>query len=211
MLLLACTEHNILSRWSNALADTKNIIVSANLNQLRNKLHNLGGVTVILHSTLAGIKSDNNIYKLLHDFPNAGFLVLADAPNEFQGVELVRNGALGYANTYIKPDVLHEAVKVIELGELWVSKRLLEWLVNHCHVVEHHKNEIGTYMALDSLTKSEKHVIEHLAEGSKNKEIANKLNITERTVKAHLTSIYSKTGVKDRLHLALLVHNYCTN
>jgi DNA-binding NarL/FixJ family response regulator len=50
-------------------------------------------------------------------------------------------------------------------------------------------------------------VVGHLLDGHTNKQIAQKLQITERTVKAHLTSIYRKTGVSDRLHLALLVNN----
>ncbi|MFT4574653.1 MAG: DNA-binding NarL/FixJ family response regulator, partial [Marinomonas primoryensis] len=41
-----------------------------------------------------------------------------------------------------------------------------------------------------------------------NKKIAHELDITERTVKAHLTSIFKKTNTKDRLALALLAQNY---
>jgi len=207
MLLLASTDKKIISRWKDNLNNDKNIIEVNNLTSLRNKLHKSIGATVILHSRLNGVNDDADICKLLNDFPKVGLLILTDVPDEHQGISFIRNGALGYANTYIKPELLVEAIKVIELGEIWVSKRLLQWMMNHCHDTEEHNKEMGSYLALDTLTPSEKHVTEHLLEGNNNKQIARKLNITERTVKAHLTSVYSKTGVKDRLHLALLVHN----
>ena len=148
-----------------------------------------------------------DINKLVQDFPETGLLALADIPDEHEGVNLIRGGALGYANTLLKPEVLREALKVVELGEVWISKRLLHWMVNHCREIDRVESDVGSYLALDTLTPSERHVALHLSLGDNNKQIARKLNITERTVKAHLTSIYSKTGVKDRLHLALLVHN----
>ena len=207
MLMLASTDKKIMSRWKANLNNDKNIIEVNNLTSLRNKLCKLNSVTVVLHRGLNGVNDDTDIIKLLNDFPKAGLFILTDIPDEYQGISFIRNGALGYANTYIKPELLVEALKVIELGEIWVSKRLLKWMMNHCNSIDDHRKDIGSYLALESLTPSEKHVTEQLVEGNNNKQIARMLNITERTVKAHLTSVYSKTGVKDRLHLALLVHN----
>ncbi|MEJ2142925.1 MAG: response regulator transcription factor [Gammaproteobacteria bacterium] len=209
MLILACADKKILKRWQDAFEGDKNYLVVSNTSSLKNRLKNQPDVTVILHRLLPGISdSDDATVNQLHaSYPDARLMVLADVPHEQQGIDFIRSGILGYANSLISPEILREAIKVIELGEIWVSKRLLEWMVNHCRDVEQHTKDLGSYLALDMLTPSEKHVIEHLVEGNNNKEIARKLNITERTVKAHLTSIYSKTGVKDRLHLALLVHN----
>jgi len=57
----------------------------------------------------------------------------------------------------------------------------------------------------EGLTQREVEVATLLKQGLSNKLIARELNITERTVKAHIAAIFQKKGVKDRLHLALLL------
>lgn len=208
MFILACADHRIQLRWKKALSEQQEHITVDNFLSLKTRLRGLKRATVILHRSLPGLASQEQLVRLVKDFPDCGFMVLEDIPNEHLGIELVREGVLGYANTHINPELLREAMRVIELGEVWVSKRLLHWMVSHCREFDGINNDLGSYLALDTLTRSERRVAEYLAEGNNNKQIARQLNITERTVKAHLTSIYGKTGVKDRLHLALLVHNY---
>lgn len=208
VLVLACADRRILSRWKKALSDREKVFTVDNFLSLKTRLRAFKKATVILHKSLPGLAAQQQIIQLVKEHTACGFMVLEDIPNEHLGIELVREGVLGYANTHIKPELLREAMRVIELGEVWVSKRLLHWMVSHCREFDGIKNDLGSYLALDTLTRSERHVAECLAEGNNNKQIARRLNITERTVKAHLTSIYGKTGVRDRLHLALLVHNY---
>jgi len=207
MLILACADRKILTRWKSALDSDDNIVDVKHFSALKQRLRGTNRATVVLHTSLPGVHDLVDIIKLVKDFPETGLLALADIPDEHEGVNLIRGGVHGYANTLLKPEVLREALKVVELGEVWISKRLLHWMVNHCHEIDRVESDVGSYLALDTLTPSERHVALHLSRGDNNKQIAHKLNITERTVKAHLTSIYSKTGVKDRLHLALLVHN----
>ena len=58
----------------------------------------------------------------------------------------------------------------------------------------------------DSLPLREKEVAQRAAVGRSNQEIADELGITERTVRAHMTAVFEKLGVNDRLTLALKVH-----
>jgi DNA-binding NarL/FixJ family response regulator len=60
---------------------------------------------------------------------------------------------------------------------------------------------------LEKLTKREQEVATEASKGLSNKEIARILSITERTVKAHLASIFERLGAKDRLQLALMLNN----
>ena len=62
--------------------------------------------------------------------------------------------------------------------------------------------------SLDGLTPREKEIVQQIGGGSSNKEIAYHLHVSEKTVKAHLTSIFRKLGVSDRLHLALYVNGH---
>lgn len=207
MIILATADDKIYARWQRGVGIQAEAVTVNSLTGLRHSLDSHPEATVLLHCILPGLSGLPEIKSLITTYPRANLFVLVDVPQEQQGIGLIRAGVLGYANTHIRPDILQEAVKVIELGEIWASKRLLQWMVNHCGSPEQMKQSLGSYMALDSLTPGEKKVVEHLLTGDNNKEIARKLQITERTVKAHLTTIYRKTGVKDRLHLALLVNN----
>ena len=62
----------------------------------------------------------------------------------------------------------------------------------------------------DELTGREQMVAEQVALGASNREIAEKLEITERTVKAHLSAIFAKLGARDRVQLALKMNNIPT-
>ncbi|MBI1423088.1 MAG: hypothetical protein GC149_06455 [Gammaproteobacteria bacterium] len=210
MIILATADNKIASRWRASLDNPENVVVVGSVTALKVQLRQSPRSTVILHGSLPGISVVSDIKELLKTDPDANLFVLADVPDEQQGIELIRAGVLGYANTHIRQDILKEAFKVIELGEIWVSKRLMQWLVNHCGPSDQYLTALANYAGLGDLTPAEQKVIEHLLNGNTNKQIALQLQITERTVKAHLTSIFRKTGVKDRLHLALLVNHYET-
>lgn len=210
MIILATAEPKTGTRWRSAFKPGTAILPVESFASLRTCLRTHPNETVLLHRTLPGIRGIADIVSLINDNSDANLFVLADVPQEQEGIELIRQGVLGYANTHVRPDILNEAVKVIELGEIWASKRLLQWMVNHCGSLDRYKQNMGSYMSLDNLTPGERKIVGRLIEGDTNKQIAHKLQITERTVKAHLTSIFRKTGVSDRLHLALLVNNIGT-
>lgn len=207
MIILATADKKIYRRWLDSLESPTEVRSADSLSNLRDQLRQYPAATIILHESLPGLEGVAEIDAVVSQFPRCQLFVLADIPEEHQGIEMIRAGVLGYANTHIRHDILREALKVISLGEIWVSKRLLQWLVNHCGPSLVTEKVLTTRKAMERLTPSEQRVIEHLLNGNSNKQIARKLQITERTVKAHLTSIFRKTGVKDRLHLALLVNH----
>ena len=94
---------------------------------------------------------------------------------------------------------------MITNGGVWMGQDLLKRLI-----------EVSTSLAgnqaaqvdkhLNRLTKREKQVAIEAAKGLSNKEISRILKITERTVKAHLSSTFERLGAKDRLHLALMLN-----
>ena len=99
-------------------------------------------------------------------------------------------------------------MSVVESGEIWCGKDFIQSLIeqNASTIPEQHwGGEV-----LDSLSDREHAVAILVAKGLSNKAIANDMAITERTVKAHLTAIYKKLSVKDRLALALLIQHHVT-
>lgn len=175
----------------------------SNFPQLWKALESYPEHLAIIHFSLEGITGVEDIKRLHDTYSDSKILMLEDVPDERRGVELIKSGILGYGNTYLEPSVLTEAIKVISMGEIWISKRIIQWLANHCSQDTSESTLSNTNSLFRSLTPSEISIMNYLLDGDSNKSIARKLGITERTVKAHLTSIYRKTGIKDRLHLVL--------
>ena len=211
MIVICSKNQNILDRWKNALHDHHVVNESTSLTQLEKTLITSPDI-VILHASLPGLDTLEHLQALLRKYSNTRFLVLSDKPNEKNAFQLLRCGVYGYSNTYLSAKLLSEAIKQIQGGEVWMGKRLTRFL-SEC-LLEDLNNE-DTEAAADEaeeclthLTPKEKEVAKRIAHGCSNKCIANKLKISERTVKAHLTSIFEKTGINDRVHLALLLNSH---
>jgi len=109
---------------------------------------------------------------------------------------LMAKGIVGILPPSADSDLLRKALKAISLGELWLDRATLMKLVA-CM-----KQSAPNVR----LAQREKEIISHICQGFRNKEIAQKLNISEQTVKSHCNRIYKKLGVSDRLQLALYSH-----
>jgi len=114
----------------------------------------------------------------------------------------MRAGARGVFLTHRKPEVLISAVKKVCDGELWINRSLTaELLAGLSHRPEQHENE-----KIASLTARELEVVRLIAKGLTNKDVASRLSITEKTVRNHLTVVYSKLELSSRLELAVYSH-----
>ncbi len=97
-------------------------------------------------------------------------------------------------------------------GEIWAPRRLVPGLIAELvSLIANRKKEglqpkLGP--GLESLTERQRAVADLIGGGASNKEVAERLKISERTVKAHLTGAFRNLGVSDRLQLALLLQGY---
>lgn len=134
-------------------------------------------------------------------------VVLADDPDERVVLEALAAGAAGCCNSRAAPAVLRQVALVVANGGLWVGQSLLTRLVG---ATTRRLIQVGEARADDGwaapLSAREAEVARLVGEGAANREIAARLDITERTVKAHLTAIFEKLGVRDRLQLSLRVN-----
>jgi DNA-binding NarL/FixJ family response regulator len=132
--------------------------------------------------------------------------LLSDLPNEEEGLAFLKLGIVGYANTYISPERLSEAVRVITGGAVWLGQKVMQRLILDSYTKAKEKAVSDSEKKIGSLTKRELEIANLIAQGQSNLEIAANFDITERTVKAHLSSIYEKTKTGSRLNLALLIN-----
>lgn len=123
--------------------------------------------------------------------PNAKIIILSSFIDEDFVRDAMRLGVQGFLSKHAGPTALRDAIYAAMRGELPLDDKAVKVLA---------EQQIDL---LASISKRERQVIGLVAEGLSNKAIAKDLNITEKTVKAHLTNIFSKLGLKDRLQLAL--------
>lgn len=128
-------------------------------------------------------------------------LVLHRTPDIQTAKHVLTHGAKGYGNALMRSHFLISAVQTIEEGMIWLYPEFTTMLIVDIPVKEENENLIK----LDVLSEREQEVALLLKDGLTYKEIAEKLDITPRTIKAHAANTYKKLSVKDRLGLALLL------
>lgn len=134
-------------------------------------------------------------------------VVLADEPDETVVAESLALGASGCCNTHAAPEVLRQVALVVENGGLWVGQNLLQRLVGGTSRALGTRSERqGNETWFSLLSDREAQVARLVAGGASNREIASELSITERTVKAHLSAVFEKLGLRDRLQLSLRIN-----
>lgn len=122
-------------------------------------------------------------------------------PTETEASTLIARGFTGYLHAYSPVPVLGSALNTIALGGVWLGRQLMSRMLRELDT-----RLPGKAQWTESLTSREQEVAERAARGESNQEIADALGITERTVRAHVSSVFEKLGVNDRLKLALKVH-----
>lgn len=112
---------------------------------------------------------------------------------------LIDRGVVGILTHFSTSPLLKKAVHAVTSGELWFDRKTLSLLATQ---------DSRTRQRDIHLTNSEKEIISLLCQGFRNKEIAQKRNISEQTVKSHCNKAYKKFQVTDRLQLALEVYEH---
>ncbi len=98
------------------------------------------------------------------------------------------------------PDKLFTAIRSVANGELAFSDEVAQSVLTAMS----QETQVERASNLQRLSERERQIAYLVARGMKNRDIAQQLSISENTVKRHLQSIFSKTGAKDRLELAVL-------
>jgi DNA-binding NarL/FixJ family response regulator len=131
----------------------------------------------------------------------ARVLVLTSATEPASASLAVRSGAAGVLYKDVDPDALVRAIRSVYDGHLLLAPEAAALLVRAA-------NTRSPGAGLDTLTGREREVLAELAKGRSNREIARALGVSEKTVKAHVSSVLAKLGVQDRTQAALLAVRY---
>ncbi len=197
--IFLCPNGNMLDNWKQAFpaALVSASLVTVPVNE---------PVVFWVHANANNVGWLENILASIDKkFKASKIIVLANTPNQSDALTVMRRGAVGYCHAYSAPSMLKELKTVVVHGGIWLGNDLLKTLIGAAKEVTHTASS-NVEKALELLTSREKQVALEASKGYSNKEIARLLNITERTVKAHVSATLEKLGVKDRLQLALVLN-----
>ncbi|MEO6823278.1 MAG: response regulator transcription factor [Nitrosospira sp.] len=213
MILLASSSQENLSRWEPAVSDYAPVFHSTSLNSVKKELVRIKPQILLLDYHLPILVGSDGISSLMKLNPETRVILLTPPLSDEIEWSLFRTGIRGCCRIDIEPKQLKYVVEAVQKGELWIRRALSGHLLSELVVITHEKNNMkqGISDLLENLTRREGEIATLVGNGESNKQIARRLDITERTVKAHLTEVFRKLEVADRLKLALMVKGSLTS
>jgi DNA-binding NarL/FixJ family response regulator len=210
MIFIASASKRIRQLWIKGLPGRSSLVEVPDQTTLLETAAVCKPSIILLDHGLPGLNGINGIATLSQLFPSTPIILLSDNLDDKEIIRALKVGASGYCHRDIDGALLVKAIHVVQKGEIWVGRRIIHALLKELSsrtTAQHHNTETWRHLRdrLVCLTPRELQVAQMVGKGALNKQIAVGMNITERTVKAHLTSIFRKLNLSDRLQLALAV------
>ena len=156
---------------------------------------------ILLDVDMPGMTGLQLIRELRPRLPETQIVMLSVSGDEATVLEAMRHGAAGYLTKDLGPEALQRAVRGVRDGDLPMSRRMAARTLRR--FIEGTGSEIGDDgSALSLLSSRETEVLAHLAEGLTDREIADALVISPRTVESHVSNVLRKLGVRNRAEAA---------
>ncbi len=178
-----------------------------NLELLKNNLVRITPSILLLDYDLPQLGGTAGVAELMKLSPETRVIILSNPISAETEWELFRAGVRGCCHKDIATKQLKHIVTVVEQGELWIRRSLTVRLLEELGAIASEKDQIKLAASnlLANLTQREHEIATLVGHGENNKQIAQRLAISERTVKKHLTEVFRKLNIEDRLKLALII------
>lgn len=202
--IITCVCPGSLALWKKSLIGVEGTILEVGkLSELEDEVVRVKPNIALLDYELLSI---NNIDILRSICAETKIIVIGNAISEETEWQLLKAGIKGCCGKDAEPAFLKQVVVAVQNGELWIRRTVTCRLINELgKSTAKYKAYKASLCSLNKLTQREYDIAVHVRNGDNNKQIANACGITERTVKAHLTEVFLKLGVTDRLNLALVL------
>ena len=173
-----------------AIDDFHIIAQCADVERMMHAIATFPGAIVLFASSL-----HPNLGLLRTTLESAGSRAIVIAENNESASTYVRQGFRGVMSRDVTATALVECVRRVARGDTWVPPQLA--------IAEVPESDMVGTRVLHRLTPKEMRIVALIAQGCKNREIATRLKTSEQVIKNYLRSVFDKTGVDDRLELAL--------
>ena len=204
---IASDDNDLVMRFSSALESNFTIEKWSGENNPRSIFNNDAPDLVLLDpkffpapiiETVSEISISNDTLRIV--------IIENQTDRQVDQYALFKAGAHGFCKENISDALLNRAVQMVCEGEYWIQRKLIASMINDLarEMTEANNTAVKDRSpVIEVLTPRELEVAEMVRLGGNNKMIARELDISERTVKAHLSAIFRKLEIQNRLHLAL--------
>jgi DNA-binding NarL/FixJ family response regulator len=188
--VLAVDDHLLLRKGIAAVIDEEEDMMlvgeAATGKEAIERYRELRPDVTLMDLQLPDVNGIDAINAIRSEFPTACIVVLTTYRGDIQALRAFHAGARGYLlKSMIRKELL-ETIRIVHSGRRHVPPEIAAELAEH--------------VAMDQLSEREIEVLRKVARGISNKIIAAELQVTERTIKAHMSTILSKLGANDRTH-----------
>ena len=195
------------------------LVVYTNSASFKQHIANVLSDSLAFKSSLRPVTADASVIHLVHAsaFPEelvpwlqqsirAGVVVAvaADLPAVKQMLDCSHYGVQAYFNAYMTPANYEQMLRLLRNGQSWYPPQLMSQAMDLAREVLYRQ---ANEDPLKLLTPREREIALAVADGKSNKLVANLYGISDRTVKTHLTHIFEKLQVKDRVALVIYIQN----
>ncbi|PHQ55909.1 MAG: helix-turn-helix transcriptional regulator [Sulfurimonas sp.] len=199
-IILFTKMSSIQKHWINALEDTYKCIVYCELKELTTilKIDKLPIIVMFDEMSVCDIKE---VLSELNSYEHAKVLLFNSIPEVHHAASLLGGNVKGYENSYLDRLNLLHMIESIENGKSWLFLELNNFIISK-YLEKNKKNRPAFF---ETLTQKEKEIALMISEGLTNKEIVAATKVALSTVKGHVSKIFLKASVTNRMALALVL------
>jgi DNA-binding NarL/FixJ family response regulator len=214
MILLASPSKSLCRRWREALAGARPIHEIGDKQALFHFLSEFKPSVLLVDYDTSHFGTISFLRTIIKASPSTRVVILTSNPTSKEAVAAIRAGAKGYARKDLSTSLLKRAARVVSKGEIWIGRQFVSMLIEELGgfkplskngSLKSAGSAHGPYNALNTLSARQREIASLIAIGEPNKTVSSQLGISEKTVKAHLTTIFRKLDVSGRTQLALFV------
>src|SRR5215813_14629716 len=163
---------------------------------------------IVLDLDLGGENAVESIPTLLRTAPDTRILVLTGVRDPEVHRHAIRQGALGLVVKEKAVETLLQAITTVQAGEVWLEPTMIARVLGDLTRPHPAPQPSAEAAKIARLTEREREVITLVGEGLRNRHIAERLYISEATVRHHLTAIFAKLDISDRFELAIYAYQH---
>jgi two-component system NarL family response regulator len=210
-ILLATRDDDLAGRCRRAVSAEHQLDVVDGVAHVVAKIRTQAPSVVILDSEVMNRPLDHEVALIVGIAGATRIIVMTPVFDEEEEIALLKIGVKGCCRRGIDAESLQQVLNVTSTGGVWVTRTLVPRLVSELRRYAQAARPGAQKKKEDDklrwLTQRERDIVTLIVSGSTNKQVAEALDITERTVKGHLSNIFQKLDVPDRLKLVLYVNS----
>ena len=210
MFIIVSQRQEFTQTWKSLLAGRGNVVWYDPLSDLKKIINDSRPELVVADFHHPAFRAPEKIAALRQGGAKTRILLGSTQCDAQKELAFLAAGVVGCCDERLRPEDLAKVIGVVLHDGIWVSPAAIPLLINRLHssaakLAAESRAEAPASGNLALLSPREREVARMVGKGASNRDIASAMNITDRTVKAHLSAIFAKLGVSDRLQLALRV------